>query len=178
MDIYRMTMIIALTIAVVSAPALAQAYAGGGAWSSSGGQVSGGGVSVGPGGAQTFSLGGNFMYSMTSVSPDDAARLQSEGVRVVMAPAGRSVHVTAQSGGPLNVDTKSPLPNTIVFGPGGLAGVGVYTGPGAGASASAGAIAGPGGAAQMYSFTGAAGDAYLITQQSGGNMDRVLVVFQ
>ncbi len=167
-------MIIALTIAVVSAPALAQAYAGGGAWSSSGGQVSGGVVSVGPGGAQTFSLGGEFTYSMASVSPGDAARLQGEGVRVVMVPAGRTVHVTAQSGGPLNVDTKSPLPNTIVFGPGGLAGVGVYTGAGAGA----GAIAGSGGSAQMYSFTGAAGDAYLITQQSGGNMDRVLVIFQ
>lgn len=41
-----------------------------------------------------------------------------------------------------------------------------------------GAIAGPGGTMQMYSYTGSAGQAYLITQQTGGTMDRVLVIFQ
>jgi hypothetical protein len=137
------------------------------------------------------------MYSMMSVSPDDAARLQNEGVRVVTVPAGTMVYVTSQTGQPLNIGTgQGQTPNMIVFGPGGFVGTGVWAGPGTGAWAGtggtgagvgvgvgaggtgAGAVSGPGGSMQMYSFTGNAGQAYLITQQSGGTMDRVLVIFQ
>ncbi|MGA9139524.1 MAG: hypothetical protein WBZ29_04835, partial [Methanocella sp.] len=57
----------------------------------------------------------------------------------------------------------------------GTGGVGVGVGTG---GTGAGAIAGPGGSMQMYSFTGSTGQAYLITQQSGGTTDRVLVIFQ
>ena len=200
MMVYRIALVF-LAIAIVSGPALAQAYSGAGAWTSGGGQgqVVGGGISAGPGGTQTFSLGSGMMYSMTSVSPDDVARLQGEGVRTITVPAGTTVYVTSQSGQPLNINTgQGGTPNMIVFGPGGFAGVGVYAGPGGawagagpGASAGAGAgvgvgvggtgagaVAGPGGSMQMYSFTGSAGQAYLITQQSGGTMDRVLVIFQ
>jgi hypothetical protein len=67
-------------------------------------------------------------------------------------------------------------------------GVSINTVPGAGTSIQVGGGAGAGGVSigagpgigtmQMYSFTGSAGETYLITQQSGGTMDRVLVVFQ
>lgn len=206
--------------------------AGSGAMVSAGGtagQVSGGGVSVGPGGAQTFSLGSGFMYSMMSIGADEASKLQQQGVRTITVPAGQMVYVTSSTGQPMSIDTRPGVtPNTIVFGPGGLAGVGAWAGPGTGAwagpagvVASAGGTgvsvgtgpagtgvfvgtgpggtgvsvgtgtgvsvgtgtgvsmgAGPGGSVQMYSFTGSPGQAFLVTQQSGGTMDRVLVVFQ
>ena len=67
--------------------------------------------------------------------------------------------------------------------PGAGAGAGAGAGVGAGAGTTiggtgGGVVVGPGGAMQMYSFTGSPGQAFLITQQSGGTMDRVLVVFQ
>ena len=200
MNICKTAALIFIAVAIVTGPAMAQAYAGAGAgtWTSGGGgQYVGGGVSTGTGGAQTFSLGSGNMYSMMSVSPDDAARLQNEGVRVMTVPAGTMVYVTSQTGQPLNIGTgQGQTPNMIVFGPGGFVGTGVWAGPGTGAWAGtggagagvgvgvgaggtgAGAVSGPGGSMQMYSFTGNAGQAYLITQQSGGTMDRVLVVFQ
>lgn len=199
--------------------------AGSGAMVSAGGTagqvLSSGGVSVGPGGAQTFSLGSGFMYSMMSIGADEASKLQQQGVRTIKMPAGQMVYVTSSTGQPLSIDTRPGVtPNTIVFGPGGLAGVGAWAGPGTGAwagpagvVASAGGTgvsvgtgpagtgvfvgtgpggtgvsvgtgtgvgmgAGPGGSVQMYSFTGSPGQAFLVTQQSGGTMDRVLVVFQ
>lgn len=195
-----------IAVAIVAGPAMAQGFAGAGAgtWTSGGGgQVVGGGVTTGTGGTQTFSLGSGMMYSMVSVNQADAAKLQSEGVRVVTIPAGTMVYVTSQTGQPLNIGTSpGQTPNMIVFGPGGFVGTGVWAGPGTGAWAGtggvgagagagagvgvgvgaggtgAGAVAGPGGTMQMYSFTGSAGQAYLITQQSGGTMDRVLVIFQ
>lgn len=200
MNICKTAALIFIVVAIVTGPAMAQGYAGAGAgtWTSGGGgQYIGGGVSTGTGGTQTFSLGSGNMYSMMSVSPDDAARLQNEGVRVVTVPAGTMVYVTSQTGQPLNIGTgQGQTPNMIVFGPGGFVGTGVWAGPGTGAWAGtggagagvgvgvgaggtgAGAVSGPGGSMQMYSFTGNAGQAYLITQQSGGTMDRVLVVFQ
>jgi hypothetical protein len=203
----------------------AQNSAGSGAMVSAGGAagqaLSGGGVSVGPGGAQTFSLGSGFMYSMMSIGADEASKLQQQGVRTITVPAGQMVYVTSSTGQPMSIDTRPDVtPNTIVFGPGGLAGVGAWAGPGTGAwagpagvVASAGGTgvsvgtgpagtgvfvgtgpggtgvsvgtgtglsmgAGPGGSMQMYSFTGSPGQAFLVTQQSGGTMDRVLVVFQ
>lgn len=54
-------------------------------------------------------------------------------------------------------------------------------GAGAGASTGGGGISvgtGGSGSMQMYSFTGNSGQAFLITQQAGGTMDKVLVVFQ
>ena len=67
-------------------------------------------------------------------------------------------------------------------------GVSISAVPGAGASVQIGGGAGAGGVSvgtgpgigtmQMYSFTGSPGEAYLITQQSGGKVDRVLVIFQ
>jgi hypothetical protein len=222
--VFLIAVAIAITIATLAGPAMAQAYAGAGAgtWTSGGGgQYVGGGVSTGTGGTQTFSLGSGTMYSMVSVSQDDVAKLQAEGVRVMTMPAGTTVYVTSQSGQPLNINTgQGQMPNMIVFGPGGFVGTGVWAGTGgvgvgvggvgagagagtggvgvgvggvgAGAGAGtggvgvgvgtggtgAGAIAGPGGSMQMYSFTGSAGQAYLITQQTGGTMDRVLVIFQ
>ncbi len=207
-NICKTAVVLFIAVAVLAGPAMAQGYAGAGAgtWTSGGGgQFVGGGVSTGTGGTQTFSLGSGNMYSMVSVSSDDAARLQSEGVRVVNVPAGTTVYVTSQSGQPLNINTgQGQTPNMIVFGPGGFVGTGVWagqgtgawagTGPGAGVGVSvggigagagagtggtgAGAISGPGGTMQMYSFTGSAGQSYLITQQTGGTMDRVLVIFQ
>jgi hypothetical protein len=189
--------------------ALAQAYSGAGAWTSGGstGQFVGGGISAGPGGVKTFSLGSGNMYSITSVSPNDAQQLQSQGVRVIAVPAGKTIYVTSQAGQPLDIRAgdRSAMPNMIVFGPNGFMGTGVWAGPGgagvfaspggvsisavpgAGASVQVGGGAGAGGVSinagpgmapmQMYSFTGSAGDTYLITQQSGGTTDRVLVSF-
>jgi hypothetical protein len=207
-DICRMTLVV-LAIAIISGPAMAQAYSGAGAWTSGGsaGQVTGGGVSAGPGGVKTFSLGSGYMYSITSVSPDDAIRLQNQGVRVVTVPAGKTIYVTSQTGQPLEIKAgdQGVMPNMIVFGPGGFAGTGVWAGPGTGVfvgpagvsinampgggtsvqvggGAGAGGVsinAGPGFApVQMYSFTGNPGETYLIARQSGGSVDRVLVIFQ
>lgn len=201
-----------LAIVVGSAAANAEkSYAGAGVATTGDGYssqfVSTGGT--GTGGSQTFSLGSGFMYSMTSVSPQDMAGLESSGVKVVRVPAGTNVYVTATTGQPPSISTGTGPTNMIVFGPGGFVGAGAWTGtgsmgpgvgvgvqvPGAGAGAIAGGgagagagttiggtgggvVAGPGGTTQMYSFSGQQGQAYLITQQSGGQMDRVLVVFE
>jgi hypothetical protein len=213
--------LVMLAAAIVAVPAIAQVYTGTGAGVSggSGVQVAGGGVSAGPGGVRTFSLGSGFMYSITSVSPNDALQLQNQGVRVITVPAGKTIYITSQAGQPLDIKAgdQSAMPNMIVFGPGGFMGTGVWAGPGTGAWAGAGPGAGTGvfvspggvsintvpgagtsiqvgggagaggvsigtgpgiGTMQMYSFTGSAGETYLITQQSGGTTDRVLVVFQ
>jgi hypothetical protein len=185
-----------LAFALVAGPAMAQAISGAGTYTSGGSQTQfvGGSVSTGTGGTQTFSLGSGFMYSMSTVNPNEAAALQNQGIRTIVVPAGKMVYVTAQTGQPLNINTGQPgaAPNMIVFGPGGFVGTGVFAGPGAGAFAGVGpgAVAGAGaggisvgagpvvGSMQMYSFTGSPGQAYLITQQSGGTVDRVLVVFQ
>jgi hypothetical protein len=196
--IYRTAALLMLAIAIISGPAMAQAYSGAGTWTSTGGtsgQYVGGGVSTGTGGTQTFSLGSGYMYSMVSVNPNDVKSLEDQGVRTITVPAGSTVYITAQTGQPLNINTApGQAPNMLVFGPNGFVGAGVFggqgtgayagaggAGAGAGASAGgtgAGAVAGPGGTMQMYSFTGSTGQAFLITQQTGGNMDRVLVVFQ
>ncbi|WP_424358223.1 hypothetical protein [Methanocella sp. MCL-LM] len=207
------TAVLLLALALPAAVMAFQSYAGAGAGTSTtggGGQfVSVGGT--GGGTTQTFSLGSGFMYSMTSVNPQDVTSLQQQGVRVVNVPAGTNVYVTATTGQPPQIATGTGPTNMIVFGPGGFVGAGAYAGtggvgvgpgvgvgvqvPGAGAGAGAGAgvgagagttiggtgggvVVGPGGAMQMYSFTGSPGQAFLITQQSGGTMDRVLVVFQ
>jgi hypothetical protein len=209
-DKCRTAVLIMLTVAMVSGPALAQAYSGAGAWTSGGstGQLVGGGISAGPGGVKTFSLGSSSMYSITSVSAADAQQLQSQGVRVIAVPAGKSIYVSSQAGQPLDISAgdRSAMPNMIVFGPGGFMGTGIWAGPGgsgvfagpggvsitnvpgAGASVQVGGGAGAGGVSinagpgiaptQMYSFTGSAGDTYLITQQTGGTAERVLVTFQ
>ena len=222
-DKYRMTVLILimLAVAIVAVPAIAQVYtsAGAGVSGGSGVQVTGGGISAGPGGVRTFTLGSGYTYSITSVSPDDAQRLQSQGVRTIAVPADKMIYVTSQTGQPLDIRAgeRDVMPNVIVFGPGGFVGTGVMAGPGTGAWAGAGPGAGTGvfvspggvsisavpgagasvqigggagtggvsigagpglGATQMYSFTGSPGQAYLITQQSGGNVDRVLVIFQ
>jgi hypothetical protein len=217
-DKCRKALLIIMALAIVAGPAMAQAYSGGGTWTSAGGQVTGGGISAGPGGVRTFSLGSGYTYSITSVSPDDVLRLQNQGVRVIAVPAGKTIYVTSQTGQPLDIRAgdRGVMPNMIVFGPDGFVGTGVWAGPagawagtgpgagtgvfmspggvsisavpGAGASVQIGGGAGTGGvsissgpgigATQMYSFSGNAGEAYLITQQSGGNVDRVLVYFQ
>jgi hypothetical protein len=208
-DKCRTAILMIIAVAIVAGPALAQAYSGAGAWTSGGstGQFVGGGISAGPGGVKTFSLGSGNMYSITSVSPNDAQQLQSQGVRVIAVPAGKTIYVTSQAGQPLDIRAgdRSAMPNMIVFGPNGFMGTGVWAGPGgagvfaspggvsisavpgAGASVQVGGGAGAGGVSinagpgmapmQMYSFTGSAGDTYLITQQSGGTTDRVLVSF-
>jgi hypothetical protein len=196
---------IILAVALVAGPATAQAYSSAGAW------TSGGGVSVGTGGARTFSLGSGYTYSITSVSPQEAQQLQSQGVRAIAVPAEKTIYVSSQTGRPLEIKAgdRGVVPNMIVFGPGGFAGTGVWAGagpgagtgvfvspggvsinavPGTGASVQIGGGAGEGGVSinagpgiaptQMYSFTGMAGETYLVTQQSGGTTDRVLVVFQ
>lgn len=186
-----------LIIAFASGPAMAQVYSGAGAQADGAGQATTGTYVAAPGGTQTFSLGTGYMYSMETVSLNDVSRLQSMGVRTIVVPAGSTVHITVQTGQPIDIRTAAPgqAPNMIVFGPGGFVGVGVFAGPGTGAFAgtgpvvSAGAGAGvagtgvstiaiPGGSMQMYSFTGTPGQAFLITQQAGGTIDRVLVVFQ
>jgi hypothetical protein len=182
-----------IALALASGPAFAQAYAGAGTMTSGqGSQFAGVQSTAGPGGTQTFMLGSGMMFSVTQVNPDDASRLQSEGVRVVTMPAGSPVSVTAQTGQPIDIRSGQGQPNTIIFGPGGFVGVGVYAGPGtgayagtSGAGASAGAGAGgisvgtgTGGTMQMYSFSGTPGQAFLVTQQTDGKTDRVLVVFQ
>lgn len=220
-DKCRTAVLIILAVAIVTGSAMAQAYSGAGAWTSGGstGQFVGGGISAGPGGVKTFSLGSGYTYSITSVSPNDALQLQNQGVRVITVPAGKTIYITSQAGQPLDIKAgdQSAMPNMIVFGPGGFMGTGVLAGPGTGAWAGAGPGAGTGvfvspggvsintvpgagtsiqvgggagaggvsigagpgiGTMQMYSFTGSAGETYLITQQSGGTMDRVLVVFQ
>jgi hypothetical protein len=218
-DKCRTAVLIILAIAIVTGPALAQAYSGAGAWTSGGsmGQFAGGGFSAGPGGVKTFSLGSSSMYSITSVSPNDVQQLQNQGVRVITVPAGKTIYITSQAGQPMDIKAgdQGVMPNMIVFGPGGFAGTGVWAGPGTGAWAGTGPGTGtgvfvsPGGVSintvpgagtsvqvgggaggvsinagpgmapmQMYSFTGSAGDMYLITKQSGGTTDRVLVVFQ
>ena len=147
-DKCRTAVLIILAIAIVTGPAMAQTYSGAGAWTSSGnaGQVTGGGVSAGPGGVRTFSLGSGFMYSITSVSPNDALQLQNQGVRVVTVPAGKTLYVTSQTGQPLDIRTgeQGVMPKTIVFGPGGFVGTGVWAGPGTGAFAGTGPGAGTG----------------------------------
>jgi hypothetical protein len=209
-DKCRTVVLIILAPAIVAGPALAQAYSNAGAWTSGGGstgQFVGGGVSAGPGGVKTFSLGSGYTYSITSVSPADAQQLQSQGVRVLAMPAGKIIYVSSQAGQPLDINAgnRSAMPNMIVFGPKGFTGTGIWAGPGgagvisgpgvsianvpgAGASIQVGGGAGTGGVSinavtgvapmQMYSFTGSPGDTYLITQQSGGMTDRVLVTFQ
>jgi hypothetical protein len=220
-DKYKMAVLFMLAVALVTGLAMAQAISGAGAWTSagSGGQVTAGGVSAGPGGVRTFSLGSSSMYSITSVSLDDAQRLQSQGVRVITVPAGKTIYVSSQAGQPLDIKAgdRSAMPNMIVFGPDGFIGTGIWAGPGTGAWAGTGPGAGtgvfvsPGGVSisavpgagasvqigggagaggvsinagpgispmQTYSFTDSAGETYLITQQSGGNVDRVLVMFQ
>jgi hypothetical protein len=184
--------LLVLAIGAVSGLAVAQTYVGAGAGAGTAGSYAGqvASVSAGPGGTQSFSLGSGYMYSMMSVGPQDAARLQNEGVRTVVVPAGSMVHVTVQTGQPMAINTgQGQTPNMIVFGPGGLVGVGVWTGQGTGAYAGAGGAAAgtgagagtivlPGGTMQMYSFSGSPGQAFLVTQQSGGRTDRALVVFQ
>ncbi len=210
-DKCRTAVLIILTLAIVAGPALAQAYSGAGAWTSGGstGQFVGGGVSAGPGGVKTFSLGSGYTYSITSVSIAEAQQLQSQGVRAIAMPAGKTIYVSSQAGQSLDIRAgdRSAMPNMIVFGPGGFMGTGIWAGPGAGtgvfvspggvsisavpgagASVQIGGGAGAGGVSinagpgmapmQMYSFTGSAGDTYLITQQTGGTTDRVLVTFQ
>ena len=121
---FKKPVLIMMALAIVAGPALAQAYSSAGTWTSGGGQVTGGGVSAGPGGVKTFSLGSGFMYSITSVSPNDAQQLQNQGVRVVTVPAGKTLYVTSQTGQPLDIKTgdQGVMPNTIVFGPGRLRG--------------------------------------------------------
>jgi hypothetical protein len=209
-DKCRIALLIILTLAIAAGPALAQAYSGAGAWTSGGstGQFVGGGISAGPGDVKTFSPGSGYTYSITSVGTADAQQLQSQGVRVIAMPAGKTIYVSSQAGQPLDIRAgdRSAMPNMIVFGPNGFTGTGIWAGPGgagvfagpggvaitnvpgAGASVQVGGGAGAGGVSinagpgiapsQMYSFTGSAGDTYLITQQSGGTTDRVLVVFQ
>jgi hypothetical protein len=207
----KTVILIMLAVALVAGPAMAQTYSGAGAYASggSGVQVTGGGITVSPAGVKTFSLGSGNTYSITSVNSADAQQLQSQGVRVITAPAGKTIYVTSQAGQSLDIKAgdQGVVPNMLVFGPGGFAGTGILavpgagTGvfispggvsisavPGAGASVQVGGGAGAGGISinagpgiaptQMYSFTGSAGDTYLITQQTGGTADRVLVVFQ
>lgn len=173
--------VLLLTIALPAAVLALQTYAGAGAGTSAGGGgqfVSVGGTLGGTGGGrtQTFSLGSGFMYSMTSVDPNDVASLQSSGVRTITQPAGTNVFVTTTAGQPTQISTGQGPSNLIVFGPDGFLGAGAYAG--AGGMTGGGVAIGPGGATQMYSFTGSPGQAFLITQQAGGNLDRVLVVFQ
>jgi len=155
------------------------------------------------------------MFSMTTVNQEDAASLQSSGVRVINVPAGTTVNIAATSGQPPEVTTGTAAPtNMIVFGPNGFVGAGAFAGtiaspigpgvgvgvqvPGAGAGAGAGAggagagagtfiggtgtgsgsISTPSGNIQTFWFTGSPGQTYLITQQSGATLERVLVVFQ
>jgi hypothetical protein len=205
----KTVILIMLAVAVVAGPAMAQTYSGAGAYASGGsaGQVTGGGITVSPAGVKTFSLGSGNMYSITSVSSADAQQLQSQGVRVITAPAGKTIYVTSQAGHSLDIKAgdQGVVPNLLLFGPGGFAGTGILAVPGAGTGifvspagvsintvpgagtsvqvgGGAGGVsinAGPGIApTQMYSFTGSAGDTYLITQQTGGTTDRVLVIFQ
>jgi hypothetical protein len=207
----KTVILIMLAVVLVAGPAMAQTYSGAGAYASggSGVQVTGGGITVSPAGVKTFSLGSGYTYSITSVSSADAQQLQSQGVRVITAPAGKTIYVTSQAGQSLDIKAgdQGVVPNLLLFGPGGFAGTGILavpgagTGvfispagvsinavPGAGTSVQVGGGAGAGGVSinagpgiaptQMYSFTGSAGDTYLITQQTGGTVDRVLVVFQ
>lgn len=167
--------VLLLTIALPAAVLALQSYAGAGAGAGGGGQfVSVGGTAGGTGGGrtQTFSLGSGFMYSMASVNPNDAASLQASGVRTITQPAGTNVFVTTTTGQPVQISTGQGPSNLLVFGPDG------FLGAGAGGMTGGGVAIGPGGATQMYSFTGSPGQAFLITQQAGGNLDRVLVVFQ
>ncbi len=143
-DKCRTAVLIILTLAIVAGPALAQAYSGAGAWTSGGstGQFVGGGISAGPGGVKTFSLGSGYTYSITSVSPADAQQLQSQGVRVI-SDAGREDHLRQLAGWPASghqCGDRSAMPNMIVFGPGGFMGTGIWAGPGG-----TGVFASPGG---------------------------------
>ncbi len=152
-----------LALAVVSGPAMAQQT------------FAGAGTTAGTGGTQTFSLGG-YSFSINTINQVDATRLQEMGVQTVSVPAGTSVYVTSSTGQPASISTGKGPTNLIVFGPGGFAGAGTTAGTG-GAGTGAGVISGPGGTMQTYSFTGNAGQYYVIMQRSDGTRDIVLVSF-
>jgi|AGTN01.2.fsa_nt_gi hypothetical protein len=218
MNIGRIALV-ALAVALVAGLAVALIHSGAGTGAS-------GNTAAGTGNVKSFSTGGSYAYSVSSVSKDEAKHLQDQGVQVITVPASKAIYVTSQAGRPPEIRTGdlSTLPNTIIFGPGGFISTGVWPGPGVpmwawtGPGAGASVVVGPGGVAvnavpstgtgasvqvgggagagvgtgvasidagttyaapvQVYSFSGNAGDTYLVTQQSDGKVDRVLVTFQ
>ena len=117
------------------------------------GHVTENSVSTGDGWVRSSTFESDFAYSVKTVSPEDAASLQAEGVQTVVMPAGSQVRVTAQAGQPLSIEAVQG-PNVITLN---------GEGPGS---------------VQTYSFTGSPGQAFLATQQSDGFTERVLVTFQ
>lgn len=153
--IIKTAVLIVLALATVSWPAMAQQA------------TTVAPPATGAGDRQTFSLSGN-SFTINRINQVDAMRLQEMGVQTVSVPAGEQMIVTYMAGalGPDNVKSmvKGPY-NMIVFGPNGFAGPTTYTG----------AIADK--SMQTFTFTGNAGQYYVITQRTDGIRDLVLVSF-
>jgi hypothetical protein len=115
------------------------------------------------GATQTFTLGGDTRYTIGQISDIDAWRSSEMGISWVSLPAGTTVHAMYMTGMPPSTGTGAPAASMIVFGPPGYVGSGSWSGAG--------------GTAQSYSFSGTAGQNFMVTQQAGGTVDRVVVSF-
>jgi hypothetical protein len=146
-----MTMVV-LALAVASGMAAAQ-------------QASQGTLATAPaqGTMQTFTLGGDSRYTIGQISQIDAWRSSEMGIPWVSLPAGATVHVVYMTGLPSSAGASTDSARMIAFGPPGYVGTGSWTGTG--------------GSTAEYSFTGNAGQYFMVSQQSGGTMDRVVVSF-
>ncbi|OPY30551.1 MAG: hypothetical protein A4E28_00199 [Methanocella sp. PtaU1.Bin125] len=161
--IIKITVLIVLALAIASGPAMAQQT------------MAGAGATAGTGERKTFTLDGSG-YTINPIDKVNAERLQEMGVQTVSVPAGSNVLVTYSTDKNATTSTGPGPANVVVFGPGGFAGAAAKAGAGS-TGAGAGAVVGPGGAMQTYSFTGKAGEYYVITQRTDGIRDMVLVSF-
>jgi hypothetical protein len=108
-----------------------------------------------------FTLGGDTSYTIGQISTIDAWRSSEMGIPAVVMPAGTTVRVVYMTGKPAATGTGTDTARMIAFGPPGYVGSGSWSGTG--------------GSTAKYSFTGNAGQNFLVTQQSGGTVDRVVV---
>jgi hypothetical protein len=151
--IVRTLTLIALAAAIISGMAAAQQATSGTIPSSVTAQ----------GATQAFTLGGDTSYTIGQISDIDAWRSSEMGISWVSLPAGTTVHVMYMTGMPTATGTSAPAASMIVFGPPGYVGSGSWSGAG--------------GSAKSYSFTGTVGQNFMVTQQAGGTVDRVVVSF-
>jgi hypothetical protein len=154
----KMKMVTIVTL-VVLATAVASGMAA--AQQASQGTVAAGSPAQGT--MQTFTLGGDSRYTIGQISQIDAWRASEMGIPWVSLPSGTTVHVVYMTGMPSATGTSTDSARMIAFGPPGYVGTGSWSGTG--------------GSAGSYSFSGNAGQYFLVTQQSGGTMDRVVVSF-